>query len=166
MGFIVRARRSGFAITEPRPDTDRMDYRMAHFLAAGVFWLVLWNVSVLVGIAIGNVIPASWSLDFAVPLLFLGLLINALRDRPGLVAAAVSGVLAVLGRDLQPAGLGLLGGVLPPVLGDGGLSGVARPDANVVAAVLAAVVAYRTKNIAWVLIVGMVALWSLRWLGL
>ncbi len=61
---------------------------------------------------VGNVIPDSWGLDFAVPLLFLGLLINALRDRPGLVAAVVSGVIAVVARDVQPAGLGLLGGAI------------------------------------------------------
>jgi len=47
-----------------------------------------------------------------VPLLFLGLLINALRDRPGLLAAAVSAVIAVAARDVEPAGIGLLGGAL------------------------------------------------------
>lgn len=101
-----------FATTELRPDTDPMDYRISHYLAGGVTWLLLWNISVAVGIAIGNVIPEGWSLDFAVPLLFLGLLINALRDRPGLAAAVVSGSIAVVGRDLEPAGLGLLGGAI------------------------------------------------------
>lgn len=56
--------------------------------------------------------------------------------------------------------------VLPPVLGDDGLTGLAAPDARIVAAALAAAVAYRTRNITSVLIVGMVALWVLQWLGL
>ncbi len=101
-----------YAVVEPRTDDDSMAYRVSHFLSAGVFWLVLWNCSVAVGIAVGNVIPENWSIDFSVPLLFLGLLINALRDRPGLAAAAVSGSIAVLGRNLEPAGLGLLAGAL------------------------------------------------------
>lgn len=101
-----------FATTEERPDDDPLDYKISHYLAGGVFWLLLWNVSVAVGLVVGDLVPTSWSLDFAVPLLFLGLLINALRDRPGLVAAAVAGTIAVLGQDLQPAGVGLLGGAI------------------------------------------------------
>ena len=104
-----------FAIVEPRPDSDPMPYRVSHFLSAGIFWLVLWNASVALGIAVGNVVPDSWSLDFAVPLLFLGLLVNALRDRPGLVAAGVSGTIAVIGRRWEPAGLGLLAGAVTGV---------------------------------------------------
>jgi predicted branched-subunit amino acid permease len=101
-----------FATTEERPDDDPMDYKISHYLAGGLFWLVLWNVSVAAGLVLGDLLPTSWSLEFAVPLLFLGLLINALRDRPGLVAAAVSGTIAVVGQDLEPAGLGLLGGAI------------------------------------------------------
>lgn len=56
--------------------------------------------------------------------------------------------------------------VLPPVLGDERLGGVLRPDARLLAAALAGLVAYRSRNIAWVLIVGMAALWILQWLGL
>ncbi len=56
--------------------------------------------------------------------------------------------------------------VVPPVLGDDGLSAMARPGAKIIAAVLAGLVAYRTRNITWVLIVGMAALWTLRWIGL
>ena len=101
-----------FAITEPRPDDDPIDYRMAHFLAGGLYWLVLWIVAVAVGLAIGltvgDVIPDAWSLEFSVPLLFLGLLVNAVRDRPGLLAAVASGLTAVAARDLQPVGSGLL----------------------------------------------------------
>ncbi|MEM9651230.1 MAG: AzlC family ABC transporter permease [Actinomycetota bacterium] len=99
-----------FATSEQRPDSDSLPYRISYFLAAGFFWWALWVVMVGIGVLVGNVVPSSWSLDFAVPLLFLALLINALKDRPGLVAAAVSGVIAVVGRDLEPAGLGLLAG--------------------------------------------------------
>lgn len=101
-----------YAITEPRPDDDPLDYRLTHYLAGGLYWVGWWTVSVaagvILGLTVGDVIPDSWSLEFSVPLLFLGLLVNAVRDRPGLVAAVTSGSVALLARDLQPAGTGLL----------------------------------------------------------
>lgn len=101
-----------FATSEQRPESDSMDYKISYFLAGGLFWFLLWVIMVGVGVVAGNAVPDSWSLDFAVPLLFLALLINALRDRPGLAAAGVSAVIAVAGRNLEPAGLGLLSGAL------------------------------------------------------
>jgi branched-subunit amino acid transport protein len=57
--------------------------------------------------------------------------------------------------------------VLPPVLGDSGLSGVTTSvNPRLVATVVAAVVGYRTRNIASVLVVGMVSLWLLQLVGL
>lgn len=101
-----------YAITEPRPDDDPLDYRLTHYLAGGLYWVGWWTVSVaagvILGLTVGDVIPDSWSLEFSVPLLFLGLLVNAVRDRPGLAAAITSGLVALLARDLQPPGSGLL----------------------------------------------------------
>ncbi|MEM9564321.1 MAG: AzlC family ABC transporter permease [Actinomycetota bacterium] len=101
-----------FAITEPRPDDDPLDYKLSHYLTGGLYWVVWWvvavGIGVIVGLTLGDVIPESWSLEFSVPLLFLGLLVNAIRDRPGLLAAAVSAVVAVLVIGLEPPGVGLL----------------------------------------------------------
>ncbi len=54
----------------------------------------------------GAGVPASWQLDFAVPLTFIALAIPTLKDRPTLVAAGVAGVVAVAGMGL-PYNLGL-----------------------------------------------------------
>ncbi len=101
-----------FAITETRPDDDPLDYRLTHYLTGGLYWLTWWTVSVAVGVAVGltagDVVPDSWSLEFSVPLLFLGLLVNAIRDRPGLVAAVIAGATAVAAGRLGPPGTGLL----------------------------------------------------------
>ena len=101
-----------FAITETRPADDPVDYRLTHFVTGGLYWLVWWTASVavgtIIGLTAGDVIPAGWSLEFSVPLLFLGLLVNAIRDRPGLVAAAVAATMAVVAGDLDPPGTGLL----------------------------------------------------------
>lgn len=56
--------------------------------------------------------------------------------------------------------------VAPPILGDDGLSGVAEPNPRLLAAALAGIVAYRTRNITSVLVVGMVTLWTLQLIGL
>ncbi len=101
-----------FAITETRPDDDPLDYRLSHFLTGGLYWLGWWTVSVavgvLVGLTFGDVVPDGWSLELSVPLLFLGLLVNAVRDRPGLVAAVVAAAVAVAAGQLDPPGTGLL----------------------------------------------------------
>lgn len=69
-------------------------------------WLS-WQLSVMAGVFIGAGIPASWSLEFAIPLSFLGLLVPAIRNCASLAAACVGGVVAVLAIGL-PYNLGLL----------------------------------------------------------
>lgn len=122
-----------FAITETRPDDDPLDYRLSHFLTGGLYWLGWWTVSVAVGVAVGltagDVVPDSWSLEFSVPLLFLGLLVNAVRDRPGLVAAVVAGVTAVVAGQLGPPGAGLLVAAVAGV-GAGAVLDALGPDAR------------------------------------
>lgn len=121
-----------FAIVEPLKDRP-LAYKMAFFLGgAGCAWII-WQVSVLAGMIAGDIIPASWSLLFAVPLMFLGLMIMSISDSPGIIAAIVGGVTAVLGTDL-PQGTGLLAGAFLGIIA-GGLADhqrSRRTDANAV----------------------------------
>ena len=86
--------------------------KRTYFLAAGlVMWLV-WQVGTVLGAVLGSVVPASWQLDFFVPLSFMALSVGAIRDRPTLWAGVVGGGVAVLLVGL-PSTLGLfLGAVL------------------------------------------------------
>ncbi|MDZ7706235.1 MAG: AzlC family ABC transporter permease [Trueperaceae bacterium] len=68
---------------------------------------VLWMITTVIGAVFGAQIPASWGLDFVIPLMFLAILMPALRDRPALVAAAVGAVVAVAADGL-PFNLGLI----------------------------------------------------------
>lgn len=61
--------------------------------AGGVLWTV-WVVSSYAGALLGARVPESWSLDFAVPLCFLVLLVPAIQNRPSLFAALVGGLVA------------------------------------------------------------------------
>lgn len=98
-----------FAVADTAPElvdpTPR--YRMWHFMGAGWVVWTLWVISVALGIFVGDIVREEWSLSFAVPLLFLGLMVLSVRDRPGILAALVASTIAVVGRDL-PQGSSLL----------------------------------------------------------
>ncbi len=55
-----------------------------------------WILLTMLGATLGKKLPESWSLDFAVPLCFLVLLVPAIRNRPTLAAALVGGITATL----------------------------------------------------------------------
>jgi len=89
--------------------------RVVYYLGVALSLWLTWQVTTIVGIAVGGGIPPEWSLDFAVPLVFLALVFPAITDRPTAVAAIVGAAVAVGAAEL-PFNLGL------PV---GALSGIA-----------------------------------------
>ena len=78
-----------------------------YMLGTGLALWGSWQLSTAAGVLLGAALPASWNLDFALPLTFLALLIPLLVDRPTLAAAAAAGLTAVLLVGL-PYRLGLL----------------------------------------------------------
>jgi predicted branched-subunit amino acid permease len=82
-----------------------------YFLGGGVTMWVTWQASTLVGIYMGGGIPSDWQLDFAIPLVFMAVLVPALRDRLHVAAAATGGTVATLAGGL-PYNLGLVVGAL------------------------------------------------------
>lgn len=89
--------------------------RTAHahwfFFGSGLALWTAWQLSTAVGVFVGAAVPDSWSLDFALPLTFLAILMPALKGRPGVAAAAIAGVVAVIGFR-WPYGTGLLTAML------------------------------------------------------
>jgi 4-azaleucine resistance transporter AzlC len=85
------------------------------FLGSALALWCSWQLSTAGGILLGAVIPSGWSLDFAVALTFLALLLPFLKDRPSLGAALVAGVTAVLAYGL-PYKLGLVLAALVGIL--------------------------------------------------
>ncbi len=80
-------------------------------LGAGVTLWIAWQISTLAGVALGASVPDGWSLDFALPLTFIALLIPTLSDWPTGLAALVAGLTAVAANRL-PFNLGLVLAVL------------------------------------------------------
>jgi predicted branched-subunit amino acid permease len=62
------------------------------FLGTGAALWGMWQATNLAGFLAGNLIPAAWSLDFAVPLCFIALVAPLMRSAPNVVAALVAGV--------------------------------------------------------------------------
>ncbi len=77
------------------------------FLGAGLALWTTWQISSGLGIFLGTAMPASWPLDFALPLTFIAMVIPVLKDRPAVAAAASAGVVSLFAYAL-PYKLGFI----------------------------------------------------------
>lgn len=103
-----------FALVTLEADDDPKTFRIYYLAAGATFW-ILWQITTAVGIAIGDVVPAEWNLEFAVPLLFIGLLVLGIDKSSKAVAALVGAGTTFLFAGLANR-MGLLVGALVGVL--------------------------------------------------
>lgn len=96
-----------------RPDEDAVTIKW-YYLGAGLTMGSTWILATAVGVLVGAEVPASWSLDFTIALVFLTLLVPALSTRPALLAAIVGGLVAVLGTNM-PNGTGIMAATIAGV---------------------------------------------------
>jgi predicted branched-subunit amino acid permease len=89
-------------------------YRRHFYTGAAAALWVTWQITTIIGVAVGAQVPDSWSLDYAVPLMFLALLVPMLTTRPALVAAVVGGGIATIAH-AAPYHTGLMIGALAGV---------------------------------------------------
>lgn len=94
-------------------DSD-VDRRWYYLSVAVAIWAV-WQVATAAGVVLGAGVPSSWGLGFAVPLVFLALLVPAIEDVPHAAAAAVAATIAVYGSG-WPFNAGLLAGAIAGVV--------------------------------------------------
>jgi len=76
-------------------------------LGAGLALWTNWQISTGLGIFLGTAIPESWSLDFALPLTFIAMVVPVLKNRPAIAAAISAGAVALVAYSL-PYKLGLI----------------------------------------------------------
>ena len=76
-------------------------------LGAGLVLWTNWQISTALGIFLGKAIPDSWSLDFALPLTFIAMVVPVLKNRPMIAAALSAGLVALVAYSL-PYRLGLI----------------------------------------------------------
>lgn len=70
------------------------------FMGAGMGLWTIWQISTLLGIILGPVIPEAWPLDFFLPLTFIAMVIPLLKDRATVGAAVAAGLAAVVAFSL------------------------------------------------------------------
>ena len=108
--YILTDQAFAISILRYESVSDPVYRRWFYFGGAMSLW-VTWQVSTATGVVLGASIPESWSLDFAIPLVFLALLVPALRSRPSVLAAVVGGLVALVAHDVA-YNLGLIVGAL------------------------------------------------------
>jgi 4-azaleucine resistance transporter AzlC len=75
-----------FALVAVRPEEEPAHARN-YYLGVGVTFWTLWQATTALGLLIGPVVPEQWNLEFAIPILFIGLLVVGIDHWPKVVAA-------------------------------------------------------------------------------
>ena len=71
-----------------------------YLLGSGLTLWTTWQISTLMGIFLGSIVPEELGLTFAIPLTFLSLIIHEFRKLDHLVVILTSGILATLLYDI------------------------------------------------------------------
>lgn len=97
----------------PAGEESRVTEKSHHsyYLGTALALWTTWQLSTAIGIFFGAQVPASWALDFALPLTFIAIVIPALADRPAVVSALVGATVAVAAYE-WPYKLGLMAAAL------------------------------------------------------
>ena len=91
-----------FAVTNSylKKSTDKD--KAFHSFGAGVTCWVIWQITTIIGIFLGSIIPEKLGLSFAVPLTFLALIVDDLRKLINVIVIIISGLIATLGYEIIP----------------------------------------------------------------
>lgn len=109
MGFVLFMSRFGDA---GQRGTREQVWFFLGAIAPG--WLV-WQTSSIVGIFLGTLVPATWSLDFAAVLALLAITIPLASSKPMLISMLAAGLTAWVGQ-VWPLRLGLAAAVIVGVV--------------------------------------------------
>ena len=71
-------------------------YKHYHLLGAGLTLWAVWQVTTIIGILLGSIVPEELGLTFTIPLTFLALLINYFRKLDHLFVIFLSGLLSIV----------------------------------------------------------------------
>ncbi len=78
------------------------EFKHYHLLGAGFTCWTIWQISTILGIVLGSVVPEELGLSFTISLTFLALLINDFRKFKNIIVMMVSGIVATIGYNAIP----------------------------------------------------------------
>lgn len=105
LAYILTDQAYAFSVDEYASDEPAA--RVPFYLGVGFTLWIVWQVCTVLGIVLGRGIPDAWGLSFAVPLVFIALLVPAITDRPRLAAAVAAALVALAGGAI-PLRLGIV----------------------------------------------------------
>jgi len=92
-----------FAVSNTYFKKNKEDqFKHYHLLGAGFTCWIVWQISTILGIVLGSVIPEELGLSFTISLTFLALLINDFRKFKNVIVMLVSGIVATIGYNTIP----------------------------------------------------------------
>ena len=112
LAYLLTDQAYALSVAEFEANPERSRWR--YYVGAGAALWVVWQVGTVVGVVVGASVPDAWGLTFAVPLVFLALLVPAMKDRQTTAAGVAGGTVAVVAGGF-PLNLGLLTGAVSGV---------------------------------------------------
>jgi 4-azaleucine resistance transporter AzlC len=92
-----------FAVSNDYFKKNKKDrYKHFHLIGGGLNCWIIWQITTIIGIYLGSIIPEKLGLTFAIPLTFLALLVNDFRKLINLIVIITSGSIATLGYQIVP----------------------------------------------------------------
>ena len=73
-----------------------------HLLGSGFTCWTIWQISTILGIVLGSVVPEKLGLSFTISLTFIALLISDFRKLKNIIVMLVSGIVATIGYNTVP----------------------------------------------------------------
>jgi 4-azaleucine resistance transporter AzlC len=110
LGYLLRD--GAYAATMTRAVPDPEISTKHYYLGAALTDWATWLLATSFGVYFSSIVPASWSLDFIVPLVFVAFLAGALRSRVDVETAIVSTTASIVFVPLLPMELGLLAAIV------------------------------------------------------
>jgi branched chain amino acid efflux pump len=95
-----------FALVMLQTDRSPAEFRR-YYLTVGLFFYLNWLWATALGLVVGPIVPESWQLGFAPPIMFLGIVLVSVHRRSHAAAVVVGGLVGLVTAGLQDR-LGIL----------------------------------------------------------
>ena len=79
---------------------EQNKFKHYHLVGSGFTLWLIWQITTVVGIILGSIVPEELGLTFTIPLTFLALLVNYLRKFDHLIVIILSGISSIIFYDV------------------------------------------------------------------
>ena len=90
-----------FAVSSKYFKTQKINNNSHYYLiGSGVMLWTTWQITTIIGIFLGSIVPEEWGLKFAIPLTFLAIIVNDLRKLDHVLVMIISGISSLIFFDI------------------------------------------------------------------